>query len=161
MQWCTCTVRLGGSRDHEVVGKIVTIPELLLLKSIHGDEAVVNIVPCDAPEQFDPEGAPIPYVASEERTRLELLYGPETVKDIFPDRFATLPTSLKQAGLDPASQAKTLREKAQQMLADAERLDATGDEAEASIFGEDEELAAPVAKPVGRPPKSNANRKAA
>lgn len=53
MQLYSAKVQLGGSRDNEVVMPEVTVPEIVLLRSIHkGDEHVREIKPLGR-EAFD------------------------------------------------------------------------------------------------------------
>lgn len=43
MQICTCTVAIGGDPGMTVTKERVTVPELMVLRAIHGDDAVRNI----------------------------------------------------------------------------------------------------------------------
>ena len=41
---CSCVVALGGDVRQTVPKPIVTVPEILLLQSIHGGDAITNII---------------------------------------------------------------------------------------------------------------------
>lgn len=43
MQVCNCTVAIGGEAGMTVVKSFVTIPEIMVLRAIHGEDAVRNI----------------------------------------------------------------------------------------------------------------------
>ena len=44
MQFYDCKVRLGGNVMHEVRKENITAPEIMVLRALHGDDAVVEIV---------------------------------------------------------------------------------------------------------------------
>lgn len=70
MQICNCTVALGGDSAMTVVKERVTVPELMVLRAVHGDDAVRNIEVIDT-VQMD---------SQDERQRLLLTYtSPEGV----------------------------------------------------------------------------------
>lgn len=83
MQLYSCKVRLAGSLYNEVFKPEVTVPEIYILKFVHGDDAVVDITPLRR-EAFDPgplddDGRPTkPVLRTEaaERERLMRLYDP-------------------------------------------------------------------------------------
>lgn len=84
MQMLSCHVCVGGDDDNIVVKDhdgAVTFPELLILKALHGDESVRNIV-----DKGDVERE-----SDEERQRLVGLYGAEIVKQVFPVQHQELP----------------------------------------------------------------------
>lgn len=92
-----CTVRLSaeGEVTNEVFKDSVTAPEVLIFREIHGGVRGVKM----APGQFDTT-----HMA--ERTRLEELYGPKVVENVFgPRALATrLPIKLDDlAGMDEES----------------------------------------------------------
>ena len=43
MQICNCTVAIGGDPGMTVTKERVTVPELMVLRAIHGDDAVRNV----------------------------------------------------------------------------------------------------------------------
>ena len=83
MQIYSCKVLLGGSRYNEVHKPEVTVPEIYVLRRVHGEDAVLEIKPRGR-EAFDPgpldeEGKPTkPVLRTEaaERDRLNALYDP-------------------------------------------------------------------------------------
>lgn len=90
MQICNCTVAIGGEAGMTVVKERVSIPELALLRVIHGEDAVRNIEVI-ADETMS---------SSEERSRLVSVYrSPENVvRDTF-GAAGTLPKTLEDAGI--------------------------------------------------------------
>lgn len=65
MRQFACKVRLSGSLYNEVPKSDVTVPEIIILRTIHGGEAVADIVEIDAVKRTD----------AEERDRLAHTYG--------------------------------------------------------------------------------------
>lgn len=92
MELCNATVRLGGSVGHTVEKVHLTPPEIAVLRQIHGQDAVINI----AIVHMDKRSHSI------ERDRLEKLYGPKVVAELFPGTMAKLPVTLKEIGLGPS-----------------------------------------------------------
>lgn len=90
MQICNCTVAIGGEAGMTVVKERVTVPELAILRAIHGEDAVRNIE-IIADDDID---------SSEERSRLTSIYkSPETiVRDTF-GAAGALPKTLEDAGI--------------------------------------------------------------
>lgn len=90
MQICNCTVAIGGEVGMTVAKERVTVPELAILRVIHGEDAVRNIEVI-ADESMD---------SSEERSRLNALYrSPENiVRDTF-GAAGALPKTLEDAGI--------------------------------------------------------------
>lgn len=113
MQVCTCSVNLAGRQGEQVVGKIVTVPELRLIQHIHGASAVTEVVPVSE-VQRDP---------AEEIERLQMLYGEGHFKQVFPGAFPKLPTTLEEIGTDLKAQADALRAEAERLQANAKKLD--------------------------------------
>lgn len=114
------SVRLGGSTQQVVPNKVVTIPELALLKAIHGPDAVNDIRPADSVERSD----------DAERERLKKRYDhalPDqegSLVDKMFSPFQPLPRRLSAIGMDPGAEAARLREQAAAALAAADELDA-------------------------------------
>lgn len=65
MRLFSCKVRLGGSLYNEVVKSEVTIPEIIVLRAIHGADAVADIKETGEAKRTD----------SDERDRLAVEYG--------------------------------------------------------------------------------------
>lgn len=90
MQICNCTVAIGGEVGMTVAKERVTVPELALLRVVHGEDAVRNIE-IIADEDID---------SGEERSRLNAVYrSPENVvRDTF-GAAGALPKTLEDAGI--------------------------------------------------------------
>lgn len=65
MRQFACKVRLAGSLYNEVPKSDVTVPEIIILRTIHGGDAVAEIVEIDSVKRSD----------AEERDRLAHIYG--------------------------------------------------------------------------------------
>lgn len=98
---------LAGDRNH-VVPKSVTVPELEILRTLHGDDAVTEVRPSQRP------GLQLNH--NEERDRLKRVFkknmpasdasGSKNVVDVvFPNPRANLPTTLKEIGITDAKPA--------------------------------------------------------
>ncbi|API60535.1 hypothetical protein BSL82_15630 [Tardibacter chloracetimidivorans] len=100
MQLCNVEVRLGDSAGHTVRKSDVTPAEILVLRAIHGESAVVDINPTKMSKRAQ----------HEEWDRLQRSYGrtPAGLTDagngsllekLFPGAQKNLPVSLKDIGL--------------------------------------------------------------
>lgn len=95
-------VRINGSMEHVVTNKRVTVPEIALLKVIHGSDAVMGIRnSADVPD----------YEEEEERERLRATYDarPRDEGPLMERLFgltARLPVTLKDIGIDARAVAK-------------------------------------------------------
>lgn len=156
MRQYTCTVTLGGDRNHVVANKVCTIPEIALLRHIHGESSVQVARPAgDA--LFDGDGAfePRPRTEAEERERLKIVYDAATpdaeplVERLF-GPLAALPRSLRDIGIDPAQAAAEMRRQADAMATAAANLDTEAAEdapaEDETAFFEEEAAADPKAK---------------
>ncbi len=79
MHFCTCAVRLGGDLRSVVVRdefSPVSWPEIEVLRSIHGEDAIVDVKPFIS----------VPQSSRAEKDRLALKYGFEKMEEIFPGR---------------------------------------------------------------------------
>jgi hypothetical protein len=79
IQYCTCKVNLAGQNCHVVFYSqfdAVTWPEVQVLQAIHGDENVMEIMPCGIGETWP----------TEEKNRLTAKYGHKVVEACFPGR---------------------------------------------------------------------------
>lgn len=103
MQICSATIRLAGSVQNTVCRTDITPAEILVLQAIHGQDAVVDIVPIEKVERSP----------SKEWERLTRAYdsmgGPDTpdgreetsiVSRLFPGAIKRLPETLKEIGLE-------------------------------------------------------------
>lgn len=97
----SCKLLLAGDRNH-IVPKTVTVPELEVLRKLHGDDAVTDVQPSQKP------GLQLNH--NEERDRLKRVFkknlpapdasGRQNVVDVvFPNPRANLPTTLKEIGI--------------------------------------------------------------
>jgi hypothetical protein len=115
MQLCTCDIRLGGEIGMQVHREGVTVAEIMVLRAIHGQDSVFNIVGT-AGERRN---------AIEERERLTQKYtartedGKPVVMAIFPGAMPQLPKSLKEIGEDDGDvpAIKGRKSKAQALVA--------------------------------------------
>lgn len=97
MQQYNTTVRIGGSPLHEVPRSGLTAPEIICLRAIHGDDAVVNVR----------KGAMGSQTQTQERERLRAVYGPELVSRLFGDTYeARLPVRLDDVAADEGEDAE-------------------------------------------------------
>lgn len=118
MQKCTATVRLGGDLENCVVKEGVTPGEILVLQAIHGNDAVVDIIPTEFDETVRQEA---------EFDRLAQAYGggnwtsapgeenPNIVHRLFPGALKRLPTTLTEIGLqnlEPVTEEPPVRQRA-------------------------------------------------
>ena len=91
MQICNITVAIGGDAGMTVHKERVTVPEIMLLRAVHGEDAVRNI---EVVEDADIDTA-------DERSRLGSVYkNPETIiRDVL-GAHGSLPKTLDEAGID-------------------------------------------------------------
>ena len=83
---CSCTVAIGGDIRSVVPKTLVTPAEIMLLQSIHGDDAVTNI-------RVNGE---LDATMDQERNRLGEFYGDSKVVGLF-NQFGDLPNTLEAA----------------------------------------------------------------
>ncbi len=107
MQTCTCDIRLGGDPGLQVRRTDVSVAEIMVLRAIHGDDSVINVIG-HAGERRN---------ALEERTRLRQFYSARTedgrsvVDALFPGAMPQLPTKLSEIGLDDGDVKTTVGKK--------------------------------------------------
>jgi hypothetical protein len=89
MEYAQVTVRLAGSLENTVI-KEVSTPEISILKSIHGHDAVVDIKKTRG-EAVD---------QAVERDRLDKIYGTVVLEKLFPGVTSKLPTTLVEIGAE-------------------------------------------------------------
>jgi len=90
MQVCNCSINIGGEGGMSVVKSFVTVPELMVLRAIHGEDSVRNI---EVTSNEDIE-------SNEERSRLMSIYiMPEgIVKDTL-GATGPLPKTIDESGI--------------------------------------------------------------
>lgn len=140
MQYCDCEVRLSGSLLNTVPKQNVSVPEILVLRAIHGPDSVVNIRKVRVgkvshPAEFD---------------RLLHLYGGAGLRteegqatgqgslnlhNLFPGAIKRLPITLEEAGISLGEELPAAQEPAEEVLVEH---DPTGESEEQ----EDEQIAA-------------------
>ena len=86
IEYCSCTVAIGGDVRAIVPKPVVSVPEILMLQSIHGEDAVTNIKVIETQD----------VTSEQERDRLGNLYGDGKVVSIF-SQFGDLPENLAAA----------------------------------------------------------------
>lgn len=121
-------VYIGGSPMH-TVSKEVTVPEIALLRSIHGPDAVRDITLAGEAVQTDFEGDTQEWNDDEERERLVRVYegaAPASDRGLVERLFPTLsplPHRLSQVGIDPLAEAGAKRNAAAKLMEEAAALD--------------------------------------
>lgn len=96
MKLYNCKVRLAGSIDNEVRKEGASAAEVILLRKVHGDDAVVNIVEAGQDNKLTHEGM---------RDQLRRDYGEKLVDKTF-DPMLDLPVKLSAAALKRAESAE-------------------------------------------------------
>ena len=79
IQYCTCKINLAGQNCHTIIfgeHNPVTWPEIQVLQALHGEENVMDIMPCGIGEVWP----------TEEKNRLANLYGRRVTEACFPGR---------------------------------------------------------------------------
>lgn len=148
MQQYKVTVKLGDSNDHIVSGKIVTIPEIAILRRVHGDNAVQVTAKHAEPAMFVDGDFTRPRSEAEERERLRLIYDAATpdaeplVDRLFGGSLTPLPTKLSQIGIDPRAQAEALHRQAEAMAQAASALNDEPENDVDAMFDDDDVEAA-------------------
>jgi hypothetical protein len=88
VQTVDCTVRIGGSLNHEVNKFGLTIPEIVVLQQIHGRDGVVNV----KPRKDVRIGSDVIFAA------LCGTYGEQQVRTAFPGAHPQFPKTIKEIG---------------------------------------------------------------
>lgn len=117
-QKATGTVRIAGSLLSTVQKTGITPAELIVLRQVHGNDAVVQL----QAERMEIKGES----ASEELERLEKTYGPEVVAKAFPGHSPKLPKTFKEIGININAETKrteAVRELEQQQLEEVDAED--------------------------------------
>lgn len=89
MDFVSCTVRLAGNVQHTVSKRAVSVPEVLVLQAIHGEDAVVDMAFASERDLS----------STEELARLEGAYKPELVRKLFPGAKPELPADASAIGV--------------------------------------------------------------
>lgn len=97
MEIFSAEVNLGGDIRNSVMLHLITVPELEVLRRVHGHDAVWNV--CKTGENHDTDN-------DYERETLQLKYGFEMVNSIF-GPYGQLPTKINEIKI-PEAQVKSL-----------------------------------------------------
>jgi hypothetical protein len=89
MEYANIEIRLAGSLENTVI-KEVSAPEIPVIKSVHGHDAVINIK----------KTRTTPVDLKVERDRLEQIYTAPLIDKLFPGVVSKLPTSLAEVGIE-------------------------------------------------------------
>lgn len=89
MQFCDCLVLIGGDIGNSIQKERVSAPEIAVLRSIHGNDSVRNIV-IKSNENVD---------SAQERERLAGIYKDEFIAGLF-GKFGELPETLEAARVE-------------------------------------------------------------
>ena len=96
MQLVHCTVNLNGDPRKQVRRVNVSVPEIMILQAIHGDDAVIEMEYAGERDSTD------------EKERLDKFYGGkqeilDKIKELFPGARPQFPQKLTDIGIDIAS----------------------------------------------------------
>jgi hypothetical protein len=94
MQIALAEILLNGNLQHSTV-RVVSAPEVLILRDIHGGDAVINVA----------EPAAIERTNAEEIDRLKLYYGAEAFSKVYPGSMPKLPTAFAEVGVEASKEA--------------------------------------------------------
>lgn len=89
MQIALAEILLNGNLQHSVV-RMITAPEVAILREVHGSDAVINLS----------EFSAIRRSSGEEMDRLKQYYGPDVVTKVFPGSMPKLPSSFEDVGFE-------------------------------------------------------------
>lgn len=92
MQVCSCLVRHDGELNQVTFKPEVTVAEIVMLRSIHGEDAITDILPVRMDRRTH----------EEELDRLNRIYTEPAVKRIWSGFRPRLPVSLKDIGISRA-----------------------------------------------------------
>ena len=111
MEIYDCKVLVGGSRSNEVRKEGIPAPEVILLRHIHGDDSVINVVHVGTSDISD----------ADVRDMLALTYGPDAaetskagpkiLQDVFGVRAIPLPKAVDDAEIVATAPKKIKPEK--------------------------------------------------
>ena len=89
MQIALAEILLNGNLQHSTV-RVVSAPEILILRNIHGNDAVINVN----------ESANLERTNAEEIDRLKLYFGADVFSKVFPGSMPKLPTTFAEVGVE-------------------------------------------------------------
>ena len=91
MQIALAEILLNGNLQHSTV-RVVSAPEVLILREVHGSDAVINVN----------ESATLERTNTEEIDRLKLFFGADVFSKVFPGSMPKLPTTFAEVGVEVA-----------------------------------------------------------
>jgi hypothetical protein len=89
MQIALAEILLNGNLQHSVV-RVVSAPEVIVLRDIHGNDAVINVSDVSSVKRSN----------NEELDRLKLYYTPDVVAKAFPGSMPKIPSTFSEVGID-------------------------------------------------------------
>lgn len=96
MQIALAEILLNGNLQHSTV-RVVSAPEILILRNLHGNDAVINVTDAATMERTN----------SEEIDRLKLFFGADVFAKVFPGSMPKLPSTFAEVGVEVAGSKKT------------------------------------------------------
>lgn len=105
MQVANCHVRLSGDISNEIWKSCVTPAEVLVLRAVHGPDAVVKFEPITG------KATPDRRAHDGEFNRLRDTYGEKVVTTVFPGAQPRLPAVFKDIGIDIFEEGKAARKR--------------------------------------------------
>lgn len=97
MQIALAEILLNGNLQHSTV-RVVSAPEIAILREIHGNDAVVNLSDVNSVRRS----------SAEELDRLKLFYGPAVVTKVFPGNMPKIPSSFEDVGVELPKSVKAV-----------------------------------------------------
>jgi hypothetical protein len=128
MQFCNVTLKLNSDNNFQLAKDGVTVAEIVVLRALHGEEAVVDIQPTRVLKG---------YSGVSEKQRLLTIYGADKdanaklVESLFPGAVPRMPTSLQDIGLALDSDYMATARQRQRGAAPITVSDLNGDEVDA------------------------------
>lgn len=95
MQTALVEILINGNLQHSVV-RVVTAPEVIVLRGIHGKDSVINVSEVSTVKRSN----------AEEIERLGLYYTPDIVSKVFPGSMPKLPTTFSEVGVETPKESK-------------------------------------------------------
>lgn len=98
MQIALAEILLNGNLQHSTV-RVVSAPEILILRNLHGNDALINVNDASTLERTN----------AEEIDRLKLFFGAEVFAKVFPGSMPKLPSTFAEVGVEVSSSKKTAK----------------------------------------------------
>jgi hypothetical protein len=104
MQIALAEILLNGNLQHSTV-RVVSAPEILILRDLHGNDAVINVT----------EPATLERTNAEEIERLKVFFGSEVFTKVFPGSMPKLPSTFAEVGVEVSKEANKKAVKADKL----------------------------------------------